>query len=725
MRMLRVRRCAMWMSFIVVLALLGSCESTRFSVNLPVPGQAANPSGFKAGAAKIDITPMPGYPMGGHAIASTIARGYWLRLHARSIYLEDPDGNALVLSSCDLWSMPAGLADRVSELLAAHQETAHIGREQIIFAATHTHHSPGNFSTSVPYNMLGSRRPGFDRQLFDFLATRIARSIRQACVAAEAADPHRSEIPDVAGLFRNRSLPAFKLNGAPGRALIRDNQLLPVGVGDPKAYPPDAYHAVDPRVTTLWFRRADSSVIAAAVFVAVHPTSLRSTAPLYNSDLLGVATAAVERKLRADDQRGRRPVVAVFNGAEGDISPDWKRQDGADVLRLGGILARAVGQSRRAASAVSAPGIEYSYAVTAINGRPFTDEVGRHHQTASEPLPGVALLAGAEDGRPFTSELGWIEGVTGIRTEADHGAKHPAFDLRFDEQLLPPIVRCLLGLFAPNGLTRAVFPVDEVPKKVPLGVYRLGDLAIVTVPGEFTVAMGMRVRQAVAAELDTHPSDVLIVGLANEYLSYFATPEEYEAQHYEGASTLFGAASGPYLLSVLRDLAGNPMIIPGDERRRTYDPGESHSFGPVDIGHPPSRIKDGLELALVDDDGWPREHRFVCQWKDDAPQFPLKENQRATPQIRLQERKAGLNWEDLLIGQTAETDEGHRFVTVLLKVEGARSRWASIWLPEDNLVRDLVGRTIRFAVTTVDGAALVTDGFAVDAYSSPLTARPR
>ena len=63
----------------------------------------------------------------------------------------------------------------------------------------------------------------------------------------------------------------------------------------------------------------------------------------------------------------------------------------------------------------------------------------------------------------------------------------------------------------------------------------MGGLLLVTLPGEFTTAMGRRVANGVAAAADWPSARVVLVGLANEYLSYFATPEEYALQHYEGA----------------------------------------------------------------------------------------------------------------------------------------------------------------------------------------------
>ena len=52
--------------------------------------------------------------------------------------------------------------------------------------------------------------------------------------------------------------------------------------------------------------------------------------------------------------------------------------------------------------------------------------------------------------------------------------------------------------------------------------------------------MGQRLKRAVLqAAQHTRQSitHVAIVGLANQYISYFTTPEEYALQHYEGAST--------------------------------------------------------------------------------------------------------------------------------------------------------------------------------------------
>src|SRR5687767_7666911 len=97
--------------------LAGGCASARVTGVVPAGSMPGGSDRFHAGAAKSDLTPPPGFPTGGYSLAGSITRGQWGRLYARALYLEDPRGSNLALVACDLWSMPAGLGDRVAELL--------------------------------------------------------------------------------------------------------------------------------------------------------------------------------------------------------------------------------------------------------------------------------------------------------------------------------------------------------------------------------------------------------------------------------------------------------------------------------------------------------------------------------------------------------------------------------------------------------------------------------
>jgi len=76
---------------------------------------------------------------------------------------------------------------------------------------------------------------------------------------------------------------------------------------------------------------------------------------------------------------------------------------------------------------------------------------------------------------------------------------------------------------------------------VPVQIFRVGNLAILGVPLEVTTMSARRLRKTVLDALSPVGVDtVVIAGLSNDYHEYMATREEYTAQMYEGASTIFG-----------------------------------------------------------------------------------------------------------------------------------------------------------------------------------------
>ncbi|XVE79470.1 hypothetical protein DITRI_Ditri14bG0061500 [Diplodiscus trichospermus] len=95
-------------------------------------------------------------------------------------------------------------------------------------------------------------------------------------------------------------------------------------------------------------------------------------------------------------------------------------------------------------------------------------------------------------------------------------------------------------------------PYDWAPSILPIQILRIGQLVILSVPGEFTTMSGRRLRDAVKTVLTSNDNGefgsnihVVIAGLTNTYSQYVTTFEEYQVQRYEGASTLYG----PHTLS--------------------------------------------------------------------------------------------------------------------------------------------------------------------------------
>lgn len=90
-------------------------------------------------------------------------------------------------------------------------------------------------------------------------------------------------------------------------------------------------------------------------------------------------------------------------------------------------------------------------------------------------------------------------------------------------------------------------PYAWEPSTLPIQVLRVGNLIILVPPAEFTTMAGRRLRNTIhdlvaSSGLVGEEEEVYvtIAGLSNGYSHYVTTFEEYQAQRYEAASTLYG-----------------------------------------------------------------------------------------------------------------------------------------------------------------------------------------
>ena len=676
---------------VLLVLLLVACA--RVGGTLPTPDAPRAPAGeLRAGAAEVDITPPPGYPMAGHSLEGRVGLGVWTRLHARAIVLEDADGRPLVLLSADLYAISGGLADAIAERLGRNPTTKHIGREHLVVGATHTHHGPSGFDTARAYAMHSGPEAGFDPLLFGFLADRMAAAVEQAVSNRRAATVtrHTVAVPTVA---RNRSIEPF-LQNAEAEQIVAANTNLP-GCGphaeaEGSAALVDACHAVDPLLETLHVTDpASGQSIAVVGFFAVHATAMPNRTELYHGDLFAAATA------RARDTFGNGTVVALFNGAEGDVSPNWAEQGRQATLALGHALAEAMVVSvDEPGSPVSGP-FQAWHAVAPIADTTFEDARGASHRTGRRAVPGYGMAGGAEDGRTRHFGKGRREGVRANRERVrGHGHKRP----------LVPVP--LLALAHP----RRDFPLDA-----PLTVHRLSGLTLVTLPGEFTTVMGRRIAQAVA-EATRDDARVVTVGLAGEYLSYFTTPQEYALQHYEGASTLYGPAAGPLVAHHLAGIVRSRAQL--QERSFAYRPGATRTFGPT-RRVVRQRVDDALERILGQLDALPR-HRTVELTVVDAigPWPPAGVDSPTTPRVGI-ETQGDDGWVPLVANGRPVNDAGERFVTVVTGVSDDALTWSLVWL--DPAGAD-PSAPLRMVVKRSDGTRVCSSTFTLaEHWQAPRT----
>jgi neutral ceramidase len=222
---------------------------------------------------------------------------------------------------------------------------------------------------------------------------------------------------------------------------------------------------------------------------------------------------------------------------------------------------------------------------------------------------------------------------------------------------------------------------------------------VATLPGEFTTALGRRIAARVH-EASGGAERVVLVGLANEYASYFTTPEEYDAQHYEGGSTAYGAAAGPAVAQALAGLARSlaAPAPPENARRFVYRPGPARRFGVEDVGAPPPSPDDGLADVLQDPATGRPVRTFPCMaWDEPLPGWP---GERPTPAVGIETRLGDGSWIPLVVGGAEETDEGIDLVTVALAARPEGVRWATFWMPPPPVGAQTA---VRFRVSGTDG----------------------
>jgi len=675
------------------LAILFTTGCAVINGRLEAPEPPVPAGSFRVGAARVDITPPPGYPMGGFAMAGRISRGVWTRLHARAVCFEDRDGRSLALVSADLWAMPAGLADRVAELVSGRHGVPRLGREQIVLSATHTHNSPGNFSSSYFYNKFSSSKAGFDRRLFNALAERIAGAIAEAWAKRQPATLTIGR-KRLSGLSRNRSLEAFRMNGADAEALIDSNRDLSLRMSPFLMGDEDAYRAIDPTLTVIHAEstNGDPVTLAALAFFAVHPTVMGPATEVYSADMFGVAAVRIEQELAVGrPARQTAPVVAIFNGPEADVSSNWHRQTRGETLKLGNMLADGIEQ------VLGGRGEEIAGTIGGSFGKIQLGE-------AIEPIGGASTLCGSEGDWTFFRDAGWYEGMVEDDPEQrieGHGPKmHP----------LAPATssRTVRGLLS-FGMRHVLKP----PREVRLGSYRLGSVVIGTLPGEFSTMLGLRIKEAIRQQAPWAES-VLLVGLANEYVSYFATEEEYAIQHYEGSSMIYGPESGNLVRDTLAELAAD--LDHGELReelwRYYYKPGPRKRYGVklFNVMRHTDRLRvtyDTLHNVLMDEDlGIPPPDLPFFNWIDSNPKWPRDPTAEVTIAASVSiEIESPQGWGPLLVNGISETDQGVDFVTTVVAALSGSSRWITFWIVPDEVEDDplLASATFRFVVRGVDG----------------------
>ncbi|MGB5952020.1 MAG: neutral/alkaline non-lysosomal ceramidase N-terminal domain-containing protein [Ornithinimicrobium sp.] len=488
-------------------------------------------NGCRVGLGRVDITPTsPGPTMGWGPMGRTDAApptNHDQRMFVTALALEDGQGRRVVLVNADLHA--GGL-----HLWRAAVAASGLDASRVVLCGNHTHEGPGQRYGGLMYTLMAGPAPlapwASTRRLAPLIAEAVHRSIATltpggTCVVR----------PVVQGVASNRAVPAWVHYDALARS-----EFLARGHVDPAAPLPDRLR--DPRATVIVARSVDGTIDAALAWYAVHGTALGASWTTYGADLWGPARIEAEKD---------GTTVGFGGGSSGDISPlpideSGQRREADD--------GRPSTQGNRLAAAVGRPlGGAVREAVNSARDHVDSFSVSVAHEQwkprrsgLPAPVSGLATVGGGVDGP--TQRWGEVaQGVHAPRYQALRDRAHPHADGQGPK----------VGII--HAYTALPVPVDWLfralaPQRLPLHVIRISDHAFATVPGEATTMTGARIEDAVATA-SGHGGSASVIGFAGDYGGYWASPEEFQEQRYEGASTIFGRDAATRLTERLGRLA--------------------------------------------------------------------------------------------------------------------------------------------------------------------------
>jgi neutral ceramidase len=529
----------------------------------------AHAATLRAGVGKADITPRTGYYLGGWTRADRVAGGQHTRLYSRALVLKR-GSRKVALVQVDLFMIPGGMVKQIGEALASRG----FSERNILISASHTHSGPGGFANFPTLNTTAPslqtvRDPlsfarlikpdAADPQLYTFLARQITAGIRRANADLGPAEAGWGSAR-LLGITRNRSIEAHLADHGVQREY---------GQGQESEDPGGYEHTIDPDVNVLRVdklvrvkrkRRLRRVPIGAWSTFADHGTVTKSSFPFYNADHHASAMRVFEQRVRKSGKVPRRQeVLNVYgNTNEGDQSAGLDRSGPAASDYVGRVEAAAMlrAWSRARRRLTRTPRIDMRWTRVC-----FCGQVVDGRQVASESQVGLPFLTGSEE------ERGPLFDIT-----------HQHFEGR----------RKAADLGDPHGYKLSVPGVGAgVPNAVPLLAVRIGPRLVVSLPGEGTKEVGARIKAAVSSAVAGSGIDkVVLSGLANEFILYLTTPEEYDRQHYEGGNTQFGRESSLFLQNELSRLAGTlargqaaPAAYPFDPTNGVRPDGPAYGSG--------------------------------------------------------------------------------------------------------------------------------------------------
>jgi neutral ceramidase len=494
-------------------------------------GTRAESPEYLIGRGMTDITgPAFGIQMWGFGREDQLTEGLHIRQRARAFIIAEPDdGKRLVFVSADIGSIEHNITLEVIDRLKARHQGLYT-LENVILSATHTHAGVGgHWHTRVELGLAGAFYP----ERYERIVSGIVDAINRAHEDLQPGDILINK-GEVEGAGANRSMAAYEQNPEAERARYAS--------------------PMDKEMTLLSFIGPEGPVGMVNWF-AVHPTSMTFDNKLISGDHKGYASLAFEKAMGVSYASSNDFVAAFAQSTPGDITPNLNLNNtgpGKDDFESTAIIgARQLDVAHTlfdTAEERLTGSVDYRRVYLDMSNLEVADTfTGAGTKTTCPSAYGYSFAGGSTEdgGGHFLFE----EGMTESRFYLDFligfltGAPKPTQAV-IDCQRPKPIL-FETGTGEP--------PLQSQIRSI--GIARIGQLVILTVPAEVTTMAARRLKETVRTELGGWASHIVIAGYVNGYAGYVTTPEEYRIQQYEGGHTLHGEWTLPAYQQTLAQLA--------------------------------------------------------------------------------------------------------------------------------------------------------------------------
>jgi hypothetical protein len=225
---------------------------------------------------------------------------------------------------------------------------------------------------------------------------------------------------------------------------------------------------------------------------AIHGNGMHIADTRFSGDIPGSIATATEGKIALkNNQFAKKPVLLFMNGAEGDVRHAGSR--GEDVIDY-------IGNKFAAQAADSA--------LQNKNMKKIDGNIKIKTGTAFVGIPGYPLEA------------------------------------CYKREGMMKYVLAIVPDFIP-------LPFPIFPPMTKLTAAKLGQVTLTTWPGEASTTLGYRLE---AAGGKVGHDNVWVIGLANDYLTYFTTESEYHEGEYDSCSSFYGHHGGTRIIRKLSKL---------------------------------------------------------------------------------------------------------------------------------------------------------------------------